>query len=397
MNPIQIKDEISPLKTVLLHKPGKELLNLTPDTLSSLLFDDIPYLKRAQEEHDQFAKALQKEGVKTLYLEDLAAESIEKEDIKEKFITQFLKESSLKSKKDYDTANRYLHELTNPKDLILKTMEGISYYETGDRSIRKDMMILPMPNLYFTRDSFACIGHSVSLNHMRYKVRNRETIYGEYIFNYHPFYSKTPLCYNRYDKYNIEGGDITNLNAHTLAIGISQRTSKEGIIKLSQNLFADPSSQIDTIYAIYIPSQRACMHLDTVFTQIDANSFAIYPGIIPTLKIYQITKKEPELKEISISLKQLLSNICETEVRMISCGGDDMIAAQREQWNDASNTLCIAPGKVIVYDRNEITNSLLKENGIQIIEIPSYELSRGRGGPRCMSMPLQRGYKEEVE
>jgi arginine deiminase len=237
------------------------------------------------------------------------------------------------------------------------------------------------------------IGRGVSLNHMFSVTRNRETIYGEYIFKYHKDFCHTPLYYSRYNTFHIEGGDILNINDHTLAIGISQRTEPDAIDAISHNIFDDETSTIDTILAFDIPVSRAFMHLDTVFTQIDVDKFTIHPGIMGPLTVFEITPKgkgEINVKEINAPLEDILSKYVGTKVELIKCGGGDRIAAEREQWNDGSNTLCIAPGHIVVYERNEVTNHVLKDKGLDVIEVPSAELSRGRGGPRCMSMPIQR-------
>lgn len=252
----------------------------------------------------------------------------------------------------------------------------------------------PMPNLYFTRDNFASIGNGISLNKMYSITRSRETIYAEYIFSYHKDYKDVPKYYDRYNEYNIEGGDILNLNEKTLAIGISQRTTANAIETLAKNIFSSETSTIETILAFDIPESRAFMHLDTVFTQIDYDKFTYHPGIMGSLKVYEITKGDNEdeinVKSRSGSLEKILEEYLEKDIILIPCAGGDKVSAEREQWNDGSNTLCIAPGVVIVYDRNNVTNEVLRRFGIKVIEMRSAELSRGRGGPRCMSMPLIR-------
>lgn len=410
MSNINVTSEIKPLKKVLLHRPGKELLNLTPDTLGDLLFDDIPHLPAAQKEHEEFVHILRENGVEVVFLEDLMAEVLDlDEKIREKFIRQFIYEAGIRTPKYKNLVFEYLDSFRNNKELVLKTMEGIQIFELDRRkrevekslvdlvSEESDFLAAPMPNLYFTRDNFASIGHGISLNKMYSLTRNRETIYAEYIFNYHPDYKNVDKYYDRYLSHHVEGGDILNLNEHILAIGISQRTTAEAIDQLAKNLFRDPDCMIDTILAFSIPSTRAFMHLDTVFTQIDYDKFTYHPGIMDTLQVFEITEgddpdsdEDLNVKEINDSLENILRRYLNRDITLIPCAGGDKVAAEREQWNDASNTLCIAPGVVIVYDRNDVTNQTLREQGLKVLELHGAELSRGRGGPRCMSMPLER-------
>ena len=401
---INVRSEIKPLKKVLLHRPGKELLNLTPDTLGRLLFDDIPFLKVAQQEHDAFAQILKDNGVEVVYLEDLAAETIGQcPDLRKKFIEQFIVEGGVYTEEYQKALFEFFDAYKDNKELILKTMEGVRYGELNVSSESlvtkinddKDELILdPMPNLYFTRDPFASIGNGVSMNRMYSVTRNRETIYADYIFKYHNDYKgKVPYFYERGNNFHIEGGDILNLNDKVLAIGISQRTESAAIDKIAKNVFASVDSTIETILAFRIPSSRAFMHLDTVFTQIDYDKFTIHPNIMGPLEVYELTKNgdKVEIKLLTDTLKSILEKYLGVpDVKLIKCGGEDRIAAEREQWNDGSNTLCIAPGVIVVYERNDVSNALLREAGLKVLEMPSAELSRGRGGPRCMSMPLVR-------
>ena len=411
MSTINVTSEIKPLKEVLVHRPGKELLNLTPDTLQRLLFDDIPFLKVAQAEHDEFVQILRDNNVKVYYLEDLATEALDTSvKVREKFIRQFIKEAGVTTPKYRELLFEYLNSYEDNRELVLKTMEGVAISELDHdkRVMEKSLVDLvtedtafvaePMPNLYFTRDPFASIGNGVSLNKMYSVTRCRETIYAEYIFNYHPkFKGQIEKYYDRYEECHIEGGDILNLNEHILAIGISQRTEAGAIDRIAKNIFKNKSCKIDTILAFNIPSSRAFMHLDTVFTQIDVDKFTYHPGIMETLQVFEITEgndpnsdEDLNVKEINDSLDNILSKYLGRKITLIPCAGGDKTSSEREQWNDGTNTLCIAPGTVVVYNRNNITNAILREHGIKVIEMNSAELSRGRGGPRCMSMPIVR-------
>ena len=405
---IHVTSEIKPLKKVLLHRPGKELLNLTPDTLQELLFDDIPYLKDAQLEHDEFAQILRDNNIEVVYLEDLMAETLSYNlNVKPAFIRQFIYEAGIRTPMYKDMLFDFLMSIENNKELVLKTMEGIKVSELNrkKKDIENSLVDLvseegkflaePMPNLYFTRDPFASVGNGVVLNKMYSETRSRETIYASYIFNYHPDYQdKVTRYYDRENPFHIEGGDVLNLNEHVLAVGISQRTSADAIDLLAKNLFKDPDCKVDTVLAFLIPECRAFMHLDTVFTQIDYDKFTYHPGIMDTLRVFEITKGDNEdevkVKQKKGSLEKILEEYLNIDITLIPCAGGDKIPSEREQWNDGTNTLCIAPGVVVVYNRNNVTNAVLREHGIKVFEMHSAELSRGRGGPRCMSMPLIR-------
>lgn len=402
---IHVKSEIGKLKKVMLHRPGQELEHLVPEDLERLLFDDIPYLKTAKIEHDMFAEIMRGQGVEVVYLEDLTAEVLKNPKKKEQFVREFIAEGGASAAKVRDQLYDYLINIADEKELVLKTMSGIRASELNVKMscplvslVKKESQFLldPIPNLYFTRDPFACIGNGVSLNRMYSRTRRRETLYGKYILKYHPdFAGKVPFYYDRTMDFAIEGGDILNLSNKVIAIGISQRTTPEAIELLAQNIFACETSEVETIIALDIPSVRAFMHLDTVCTQVDYDKFTIHPGIMQTLRIFEIKpgdqKGQLKVTESDAMLSDILAKYLELDkVTLIKCGGKDRIASEREQWNDGSNTLCIEPGKVVVYDRNYVTNEILRQNGIEVLEMASSELSRGRGGPRCMSMPLER-------
>lgn len=404
MNKIKIKSEVGNLKKVLIHRPGNELNHLTPKWLNELLFDDIPWLKDAQNEHDLFKKILENEGVEIVYLVDLVYESLINDDITNKFVDQFINELGVNNEYIKSMLKKYLLSL-DKKQMISEMMSGIpktkfklsddNYFSLKDLTNDYPFITDPMPNLYYTRDPFSTIINGVSINKMYHKARQRETIFGEYIFKYHKDYKNTSIYYNRYNDYPIEGGDILVLSNNVLAIGLSERTSAEAIESLSKTLFTN--TIVNKVLAIDIPKLRTFMHLDTALTQVDYNTFLVHHDLLIERDIFIITPNNEnnniKINKTHQTIQKAFSKALKMDIKMIPCGGNDKIASDREQWNDGANALAIRPGVVIVYERNTITNKLLKESGIKVIEMKSSELSRGRGGPRCMSMPL---YREDL-
>ena len=295
-HPIHVFSEIGKLKKVMLHRPGKEIENLVPDSLERLLFDDIPFLEDAQKEHDDFAQALRDEGVEVLYLETLAAESLVNQEVREQFIDEYLEEANIRGRATKKAIRSLLLNIKDNKELIEKTMAGVQKAELPEvPATEKGLTDLvesnypfaidPMPNLYFTRDPFATIGNAVSLNHMYSETRNRETIYGKYIFSHHPVYGgKVPLVYDRNETTRIEGGDELILSRDVLAVGISQRTDAASIEKLLVNIF-EKNIGFKKVLAFEFANSRKFMHLDTVFTMVDYDKFTIHPEIESGLRV----------------------------------------------------------------------------------------------------------------
>ncbi|EGQ1642083.1 arginine deiminase [Staphylococcus pseudintermedius] len=408
-NPIQVNSEIGTLKTVLLKRPGKELENLVPDHLSGLLFDDIPYLKVAQEEHDKFAQVLRDEGVEVVYLEQLAAEAIADKAVREQFIDDILAESQ-KTVLGHEKEIKALFKNLSDQKLVDKIMAGVRKEEiqlemnhlVEYMDDRYPFYLDPMPNLYFTRDPQASIGRGMTINRMYWRARRRESIFMTYILAHHPRFkdADVPVWLDRNCPFNIEGGDELILSKEVLAIGISERTSAQAIERLARQILFDDQSTFTKVLAIEIPNSRSFMHLDTVFTMIDYDKFTMHAAIFKEenqMNIFTIEKDETK-QDIRIShssqLKQTLEDALHVDnIQFIPTGNGDAIDGAREQWNDGSNTLTIRPGVVVTYDRNYVSNQLLREHGVKVIEITGSELVRGRGGPRCMSQPL---YREDI-
>lgn len=398
----RVNSEINKLKTAILHRPGKELERLTPQNLSELLFDDIPWVRRIQEEHDNFAKVLQQNEVQVLYLQNLLEEILKEEDVKEKFIEELLQVNGVTSPK----INNYLKEFLKEKSSNEIAEIAIAGLALNEIKIKKSMMglaeyiyqdsyfyIKPLPNLYFIRDPGAMIDGGLMISSMKTAARKPETLILKYIYKYHEIFRKNniPWWYDDSYPHSIEGGDVLVLSEKVIAVGCSERTTPQAIEQLAHNLF-EKGSSVERILVVQIPINRSYMHLDTVFTMVDINRFVFYPGIKNELRVFSIIKEEKgfsihQEKDLQTALKNALNLYT---IDIIPTGGLNAITSAREQWNDSTNTLAIAPGVIVTYSRNEISNKIMEKEGIKVIPIEGSELSRGRGGPRCMTMPLLR-------
>ncbi|MDC7222687.1 MAG: arginine deiminase [Spirochaetales bacterium] len=401
----KVNSEVGRLEAVLLHRPGKELERLTPGYLEELLFDDIPWLGRMAEEHDMFAAVLEERGCRVFYYDRLLREILEREEVRRELVEEISRFTSIDRLRERDLLSDYLlsrsaEELTGIVIAGLHKSEipdggrgrSLSYYISGE----SPFYINPLPNLYFSRDPGAVIGGGIALNSMKTGARNRESMILSYIDRYHPAFGggTAPRWYDYGLPDSLEGGDMLVLSRRVLAVGCSVRTSALAIETLGERLFAGPSS-VEEILVFQIPFTRAYMHLDTVFTMVDRDKFLIFPEIEQSLKVFRLTPGSPGEKGLTITpLEDLERALCESlrldRVTLIRSGGGDRITAAREQWNDSTNTLALAPGTVVTYRRNRASNRTLREKGIEVVEIDGSELVRGRGGPRCMSMPLRR-------
>lgn len=393
--------EIGKLNKVLLHRIGDEIEGLVPDNFERLLFDDIPYLKVAQHEHDKFADLLRGNDVDVIYYVDETVKALRDKDVRVEFVERFVNESNVYSEAVKEALNEYLIAMP-VKQMVEKVISGVRKDELAVKSDSLADYISsgypyytdPMPNLYFTRDPGACVGNGISIHNMSTVARKREALLLEYMFRHNSEFAPagSRLWYDYDQAYSIEGGDVLVLSEEIVAIGLSQRTTVAGIEQFAQNVLGE--STFKKILVFDIPKCRAFMHLDTVFTMVDYDKFTIHPEIEGPLQLFEITLGRDGNAEFA-SVQDSLENILKNElglpaVDLIRCGGNDAQAAQREQWNDGSNTLAIAPGVVVTYERNYVTNDMLDKKGVKVLTIPSSELSRGRGGPRCMSCPVNR-------
>lgn len=402
--PLGTWSEVGPLKKVLLHRPGAELLNLTPRYLHELLFDEIPWLAKAKREHDYFARVLKEQDVEVYYVDELLSDILKDSAVKNELIKVQL--GSLLNgcgiNVTVDPVYDYLSDM-EPGRLARTIIAGLRKHEVqhlkeyttlSDLTVDSYPFYLPpLPNMYFTRDHGAMIGRKLQISTMFLPARRRETTLLRFISKYHPLFEGTEHTSEEAIPYGIEGGDMMVLNKESLAIGLSERTTEEAIEWVAQRYLVE-LEMVKQIIVVQIPSRRAYMHLDTVFTMVDRDKFLMYPGIKEDLYIYWLEKGGEGRVSVSggYSLQEALCKaLALKEVEIICPSAEDEITAAREQWNDSNNTLALKPGMLICYDRNEKTNETLRKRGLEIIEIDGSELVRGRGGPRCMSLPLERG------
>lgn len=404
---IHVYSEIGKLKQVLLKRPGAEVENITPDTMERLLFDDIPFLEIAQKEHDYFAQTLRDNGAEVLYIDQLAVEALNSKDhLKEEFLKRYLGEADYHTGSTYQALHDYLYSMSTDK-MVEKLYAGVrrtelefkndSLHDLAGTDANNPFILDPLPNAYFTRDPQASMGNGITINRMTFAARRPESLFTEYVMAHHPrFAGKVNVWRDRNQTSRIEGGDELILNDHVVAIGVSERTSSRSIEGLARELFSNPASTYDTVVAVEIPHNHAMMHLDTVFTMINHDQFTVFPGIMDEdgrMNVFILTPgKDGAINiEHKTNLEEVLKQVLNlSELDLIETGNGDAIVAPREQWNDGSNTLTIAPGEVVTYNRNYVSNELLRRHGLIVHEVISSELSRGRGGPRCMSQPIWR-------
>jgi len=403
--PFFVDSEVARLKRVMLHRPGKELERLTINNKDDLLFDDILWVEEAQKEHDAFAEMLRDDGVEVVYFKNCLAQILRDKEVRSTLLDEVLALEALDVPLS-EALKRFLMEMPG-SDLAEILIAGITKKETqallGDLNslvLRvadvNDFFIRPLPNLYFQRDPYVFVRDGVIISVMTFSARRREPLYARYIFEHHPYFKGITMIFGGETTdtypYNIEGGDVLVLSEDTIAIGLSQRTSP-GAAQIVGRRLAQRVG-IKNVLAVDIPKARAYMHLDTVCTMVDQDAFTIYPGIRNVLGVWKLTYDAggnlAELTRFDDLGEALKRTLHLENVRFIETGGGDPVAAARDQWNDGTNTLSIAPGKVVTYRRNVVSNQCLREHGIKVLEFRGAELGRGRGGPRCMSMPLLR-------
>ena len=386
--------EVGRLRTVLLHRPGPELKRLTPRNSADLLFDGIPWVERAQEEHDAFAQTLRDRDVEVLYLRDLLVETLQVPAARTEVIVHTVDSPGLGTTLQQQV-RAYLDDC-DADALASVLMGGLAHEELGRGHglvyrlmDPHDFVIAPLPNLLFTRDSSVWLGDHVAVTSPSMAARRRETWLLEAIYTHHPRFAATPRIYSPGEEW-LEGGDVLLLAPGVLAIGVGQRTTPAGAETLAARAFA--SGVARSVLVVPIAQERATMHLDTVCTMVDHDAVVMYPAVADTLTAHVVTPADdgklrvdpPEPFLVAAAKAMRIDTL-----RVIDTGLDP-VTAEREQWDDGNNTLALAPRLCVAYERNVETNSRLEAAGIEVLRIPGSELGSGRGGPRCMSCPVVR-------
>ncbi|MEG1560465.1 MAG: arginine deiminase [Clostridia bacterium] len=396
---INLNSEIGKLKTVMLHRPGVEVEMLNPNYLEHMLSEDTPHVPTAQREHDAFASLLRENGVEVLYLEQLFLEAMNETVHMNEFIEDYIKIADIGAETLKDCIRDYLKK-KGAKQLFYEVCKGILRTDLMDISDKPLPLMInddypfftdPLSSMYFTRDISICVKNGMIVSSMSMPFRRREALLMRYIHKYNPRFANVKLYYDYNLGYSIEGGDCLVLSNKVIAIGFSQRTSIGAIEDFAKKILSDG---YEKLIVFNLPKSRRFMHLDVICTMVDYDKFIAAPEVYDgAFDVYELTlvngriEADARTEPLGTIFARALNL---PAVQFIKCGGGDKLTAAREHWNMGSNSLTIAPGEVITYDRNDITNDLLVKAGVKVHTIIGSELSRGRGGPRCMSMPIYR-------
>ncbi|MDQ3931571.1 MAG: arginine deiminase [Actinomycetota bacterium] len=396
---VGVRTEVGRLRTVLVHRPDLELRRVTPSNMDELLFDELIWVDRAQEEHDDFVRVLSDAGTEVLYLERLLADVLSDGEVAREVVHSQVTDTTC-GPGLVDSVRGFLLEL--PIEALVRHLIGgvaLADLDESDSFVARvhrpfEPLLRPLPNAVFMRDSSAWVGEGAVISPMNRLVRRREADLLRLVYLLHPFFAGVPIWFGEerreYYPATVEGGDVLVVAEDALAIGVSERTTPPGVETLAMRLFE--AGVVKRILAVELPRARGTMHLDTVVTMVDHGTFLLYPRIRPHVRCLRLTPRGGGRLEVAEGADLLteLAWACGVE-RVRSLEPDlDSVEAEREQWNDGNNVLAVAPGEIVAYERNPATNAVLEEAGLIVHRIPSFELPRGRGGPRCMTCPTLR-------